>query len=164
MKISSKKIIQLFILCLLGFGSGEKLVSESKNQPAISYPTRINFGEKLKNSDQSQPINKRDTDESDRAIYAGYPISFENKKNCTAAFIGNKQGIDGFITSAQCCVRNNCNFFPNQISDNVYENEDDGNVTQIGAAYDMMFGINGLDYVFVTSILIAWDNIPYSKD
>ncbi|KAF0507917.1 hypothetical protein F8M41_018873 [Gigaspora margarita] len=162
MKIFTKIIIQLFILSLLGFRSGEKIVSESQNPPAISYPTRINLGETFKNYDQSQPINKRDTDESDRAIYAGYPISFENQKNCTAAFIGNKQGIDGFITSAQCCVRNNCNFFPNQPSDNVFENEDDGNVTQIGAAYDMMFGIIGLDYVFVTSILIDWDNIPYA--
>ncbi|CAG8730770.1 43556_t:CDS:2 [Gigaspora margarita] len=126
MKISSKKIIPLFILSLLGSGSGEK-----------------------------------DPDESDLVFFAGYPISFENQKNCTAAFIANKQGI-GFITSAQCCVKNNCNFFPNQSADNVYAIEDDGNVTLIGAVYDMMFGNNGLDYVFVTSILIDWDNIPYT--
>ncbi|KAF0545526.1 serine protease [Gigaspora margarita] len=155
MKISSKKIIPLFILSLLGSGSGEKSVSETQTQSAISYPMRINLGEK------SQPINKRAPDESDLVFFAGYPISFENQKNCTAAFIANKQGI-GFITSAQCCVKNNCNFFPNQSTDNVYAIEDDGNVTLIGAVYDMMFGNNGLDYVFVTSILIDWDNIPYT--
>ncbi|CAG8840517.1 32971_t:CDS:2, partial [Gigaspora margarita] len=140
----------------------ENQVSESQNQPAISYPSRINLEETFKSYNQSQSIIKRYTDDSDRAIYSGYPISFEYQKNCTAAFIGNKQGINGFITSAQCCFRNNCNLFPNQPSDNVYENEDDGNVTLIGGAYDMMFGNNGLDYVFVTSILNDWDNIPYT--
>ncbi|CAG8854804.1 35038_t:CDS:1, partial [Gigaspora margarita] len=41
---------------------------------------------------------------------------FRNVKNCTAAFISNKQGIDGFITSALCC-----NMFRNEVTDEVYE-------------------------------------------
>ncbi|RIB04767.1 hypothetical protein C2G38_2221443 [Gigaspora rosea] len=162
MKLSSEKIISLLILSLLGSGSGGKTVSGAQNPPVISYPTRINLGNTFKSFDQSQPINKRDIDKSDNAIFAGYSISFEKQKNCTAAFLANKQGVDGFITSAQCCVRNNCNFFPNQSADNVYGNEDDGNVNPIGTVYDIMFGNNGLDYVFVTSKLIDWDNIPYT--
>ncbi|CAG8830220.1 11116_t:CDS:1, partial [Racocetra persica] len=125
----------------------------------------LNLGKCYKQPQPANNNNKRDTGENytdPGEMFAGYPILFESTKSCTAAFIGNKQGIDGLITSAQCCTRINCNFFPNQHPDSVSENLDDGNITHIGYAYDMMFGDNGLDYVFVNSISIDWNNIPYT--
>jgi hypothetical protein len=73
---------------------------------------------------------------SQKILYAGYPIFFatdDNKtktKSCTAAFIGNRQGNDGFITSAQCCINENC-IIGNRF-ESVYENKDDVNATRIG--------------------------------
>ncbi|CAG8482191.1 31025_t:CDS:2 [Gigaspora margarita] len=82
--------------------------------------------------------------------------TFQNEKNCTAAFIGNKQGIDGFITSALCCARDNCNIFRNEDSDVVYEGNNTLNL--IGGVYEIMFN---LGYVFVT-ISTDWNYIPYT--
>ncbi|CAG8636065.1 542_t:CDS:2, partial [Gigaspora rosea] len=98
-----------------------------------------------------------------RSIIAGFPITFRNEKNCTVGFIGNNEDINGFITSALCCARDNCNILNGEESDEVYEvigNDGSNDLNLIGAAYDIKFE---LGYIFVTSILEAWNNIPYTK-
>jgi hypothetical protein len=98
---------------------------------------------------------------SPRDLFAGYWINFENQKNCTASFVVNKQGINGLLTSARCCVNNNC--LNGNVFDTAYENEDDGNVTKIGQVHDAQFGgDNGLDYAFVTLDSIDWKPFHYT--
>jgi hypothetical protein len=151
MKINSKKIKSLFLLGLVGSGATRQA---SNNQTGVLNDNQL--------SEMATNLTKREDTPDPRVLFAGYPIIVENTKKCTAAFIGDKQGIDGFITSAQCCARNNCNLFPNQPLDNVYGYDNDGNLALIGGAYDIRFGDNGLEYLFVTSILVDWNNILYT--
>lgn len=98
---------------------------------------------------------------SQQDMYAGFWINFENQKNCTGGFLINKQGINGLLTSAQCCVNNNC--LNGNVFDTVYENEDDGNVTKIGQVHDAQFGgTNGLDYAFITLDSPEWSSFLYT--
>ncbi|CAG8632708.1 11811_t:CDS:2, partial [Gigaspora rosea] len=73
----------------------------------------------------------------EKSIFAGFPITFRNNENCTAAFIGNKQEPD-----------------------EVYEDDGSDQLNLIRTAYEIMFE---LGYVFVTSILADWNNIPYTR-
>jgi len=96
-----------------------------------------------------------------REMFAGYWINFENQKNCTASFVVNKQGVNGLLTSAQCCVNNNC--LNGNAFDTAYENEDDGSVTRIGQVHDAQFGgANGLDYAFVSLDSVDWKPFLYT--
>ncbi|CAG8670899.1 9120_t:CDS:2, partial [Ambispora gerdemannii] len=73
----------------------------------------------------------------------------------------NKQGVNGLLTSAQCCVNNNC--LNGNIFDSAYENEDDGNLTKIGQVHDAQFGgASGLDYAFVSLDSVDWSPFNYT--
>jgi hypothetical protein len=111
MKINNNKIKSLFLLSLVGSGAGKD--KNLTNQSEIAYPNGINLNSLPKLV--SNLTDKKFTDEDDPNQFdflAGYPISIENQKNCTASYafvVSDCQdaGKNGFITSSRCCV--NCN-------------------------------------------------------
>jgi len=102
MKINSNKLKSIFLLSLVGSNLAKE--ESSKNQSELTLNSLPQIGANF---------TKRENETDPTLIFGGYPIAFENQKNCFASFalIEAKYNDDCewgrgnvFLTSSRCCT------------------------------------------------------------